>query len=308
MQKLYPTTDLDKVLLANKILEQFQSADKLNYQRALLELFDKNGQFIGDNLFETTFKTRDNQAPLIYEVSGPYDTVSKQYATIGKVYHAGELLFQCDLKAGIFQRTAAMVWIYLDALRKLPGRTLVIGAGKVGLEIGKYLKHFSSDFEFLDYQDVERKAKEFEDPLEKIGLRAVYKDNPELSDYDTIIMATTTNTCLINEKNISSLKPGSFVISLCTTSTSGEIAQEIYGREDVNIFLDYELTKTFTGDMKRVNESGYLDHAICFQELLEGKAVFNLDGKINLVRLTGTPMQNIAVIEVVLEREKVKLE
>ncbi len=308
MQDLYPTSDLNKGLLVEKIIEQFRNTSKLNYKRALLEFFDESGRFIGDNLFETTFKIRENHAPLIYEVSGPYDTVSKEYATIGKVYQSGELLFQCDLKSGIFQRTAAMVWAYMDALGKPLGEILLVGAGKVGLETGKYLKYFSSGLEQLDYQDIEQKSEEFETPLRELGLQANYQEKPDLAAYDTVIMATTTNVCLVNTDNISSLKPGTLVISLCTTSQSGEIAPECYGLENVNIFLDYELTKTFTGDMKRINELGYLDQAISFQELLEGKTDFDRDRNINLVRLTGTPMQNIAVIEVVLERENVKLE
>ena len=134
MSKLITTHNLDKDLLVDKIVEQFGKMDQIYFKRSLLEFFDDQGQFIGDNLFETSFKLRQDQAPLIYEISGPYDTVSKQYATIGKIYHRGELLFQCDLKAGIFQRTAAMVWIYLDALKHAPGKTLLIGAGKVGVE------------------------------------------------------------------------------------------------------------------------------------------------------------------------------
>ncbi len=308
MLKLFQTNELDKDLLVKKIVEQFRSGEKLIFKRSLLEFFDDQGQFIGDNLFETTFKTRKNQAPLIYEVSGPYDTISKQYATVAKVYHQGELLFQSDLKAGIFQRTAAMVWIYLDTLNKPLGKTLLIGAGKVGLETGSYLKHFTPGLSQIDYQDIEQKIKEFEEPLENIGLHANYKENPDLSIYNTIIMATTTNTCLINEDNISSIKPGSVVISLCTTSPTGEIAPEIYQRDEINIFLDYEPTKTFTGDMKHAYELGYLNQAINFHELLTGKTVIDLDEKINLVRLTGTPMQNIAVIEVLLERENVILD
>jgi ornithine cyclodeaminase/alanine dehydrogenase-like protein (mu-crystallin family) len=306
MKMLYPTTELDREMLVSQIVEQFRSVDKLNYKRVLLEFFDEKGQFIGDNLFETTFQIRANKAPLIYEVSGPFDIVSKQYATIAKIYHSGELLFQCDLKAGIFQRTAAMVWIFLDVLARPIGKILLIGAGKVGLEIGKYLKHFVPNLFQLDYQDYEPKTENFETPLNNIGLQTNFQETPDLSDYDTIIMATTTNTHLVNNDNISSLKKGAVIISLCTTSQSGEIAPEIFGRDDVNIFIDYELTKSFTGDMKYVNKLGHLDQATRYDELLNGKTVSGLDKKINIVRLTGTPMQNIAVVEVVLNREKLK--
>lgn len=305
MSQLRTTQNLDKDLLVDKIVEQFRRADQLYFKRSLLEFFDDQGQFIGDNLFETTFKLRPGQAPLIYEVSGPYDTVSKQYATIAKIYHRGELEFQCDLKAGIFQRTAAMAWIYLDALKHAPGRTLLVGAGKVGLENAAYLKHFSPGLEQIDYQDLAR-MEAYEQKLADLGIRASYQESPVLSQYDTIIMATTANGCLIHPGNFASLKPGSVVISLCTTSPTGEIDPEIYGL-DVNTFLDYELTKTFTGDMQKANDLGNLERAILFQDLLEGKTSVDTEKKVNLVRLTGTPMQNIAVVDMLLEKENIRL-
>lgn len=303
MTKLYPTADLDKDLLVTKIIEQFQKADQLSYQRSLLEFFDEKGSFIGDNLFETTFESRENQTPLIYEVSGPYDTISKQYATIGKIYQAGELLFQCDLKAGIYQRTAAMVWIYLDALAHEPGKILLFGAGKVGLETALYLKHFNTEITAVDYHDLEPRSTDFETPLSKTGITATFQVDPDLSLYDTIIMATTTDCFIIDHENISKIKPGAVVISLCTTSLTGEIDPKMYGRDDVEIFLDIELTKTFTEDMKQANKSGYLERAMTFEDLLRNGPGAPNSNTIKLVRLTGTPMQNIAVIKLVLKRE-----
>ena len=303
MTTLITTPNLDKDLLVRKIVEQFLQADALIYKRPLLEFFDDQGRFIGDNLFETTFKLRPDQAPLIYEVSGPYDTVSKEYATIAKVYHRGELVFQFDLKPGIIQRTAAMVWIYLDVLKHKIGKVLLIGAGKVGKSTAEYLKHFTPDLNSIDYQDVERKIVSFEDPLRAIGIQAKYVESPEFSQYDTIIMATTTNRCLVNEENISSIRAGSAVVSLCTTSQSGEIAKEIYGRGDVNVFLDYDLSKTFTEDMKKVNELGYLDNVYYLKDLIKGEDEINKEQKINIIRLTGTPMQNIAVIDILFEKK-----
>jgi hypothetical protein len=114
-------------------------------------------------------------------------------------------------------------------------------------------------------------------------------------------MATTTNECLIHEGNITSIRMGSVIVSLYTTSQSGEISPEIFDREDVNIFLDYELNKTFTEDMRKANNLGYLDQVIYFRNfLLEGKDI-DLGVKINIVRLMGTPIQNVAVLDMILE-------
>jgi hypothetical protein len=133
-----------------------------------------------------------------------------------------------------------------------------------------------------------------------MGIEARYIEDPDLSLYETIILATTTNQCLIHEGNIASIKMGSVIFLLCTTSQSGEISTEIYTREDVNIFLDYELTKTFTEDMRKSNNLGYLDQVIYFRDLLLGGKEIDHGVKINIVRLTGTPIQNIAVMDMLL--------
>jgi hypothetical protein len=306
MIKLKKTTNLDKVLLVERIREQFTKIEQLKYRRTLLEFFDDQGKFLGDNVFETTFKLRNGDAPLVYEVSGPYDVVSKEYATNARVYYRAELQFECDMKSGIFQRTAAMVWLYLDTLKRIPKKTLLIGAGKVALQTSAYLKHFSPALESIDYQDLTRKT-DFEHQLQELGLTAQYLSDPDFSMYDTIIIATNTNTCIIHERNFSTLKPGTVIVSLCTTSQSGEISEEIYARTNLNIFLDYNLSKTFTEDMRKANNLGYLDKAILFHDILAGQSDFDLATKVNIIRLTGTPLQNVAVIDMMLEVENIAL-
>ena len=303
MITLRKTKELDKALLVRKIREQFKNIGKLKYQRNLLEFFNDKKQFLGDNVFETTFKSREGDAPLIYEVSGPYDVVSNEYATIARVYYRGNLKFAYDIKPGILQRTAAMVWLYLDTLQHPLGKTLFVGAGKLALHIAAYLKHFSPDLKNIDYQDITRKIDDFEFPLKKIDIQASYLDQHDFSMYDTIIFATNTSTCIIHEGNFSGLKPGSVIVSLCTTSQSGEISKEIYARSDINTFLDYDLTKTFTEDMRSANNLGYLDKSILFADILAGRSDFDVYAKVNIVRLTGTPIQNVAVIDMMLEEE-----
>ena len=104
---------LNKERLIANIRQLLINNHRLKYQRALLEFENIDGSFLGDNVFETTFLLRDNQAPLIYEVSGPYDVISNEYATIGRIYEKGQRIFECNIKDQIQQRTAAMERIIL---------------------------------------------------------------------------------------------------------------------------------------------------------------------------------------------------
>ena len=118
---------LNKSSLVANIREQFQNIDQLKYQRALQEFFD-DGKFIGDNVFETSFKLREGKHPLAYEVSGPYCAASNEYATIGRIYERGEQVFASNIKQQIQQRTAAMLWLFLSELGHKPDKILLVGA------------------------------------------------------------------------------------------------------------------------------------------------------------------------------------
>lgn len=289
---------LDKASLVANIRTQFQNIDQLKYQRALQEFFDGE-TFIGDNVFETCFKLRAGLPPLAYEVSGPYCATSNEYATIGRIYERGEQVFESNIKQQIQQRTAAMVWLFFDALRHKPEKILMVGAGKLSLEIVKYLKHFIPSLSQIDYHTRAQHTESFERPCRDIGVISDYQENLTLEDYDTIIMATNTNRCLIEESNITSIKPGAVIASLCTTSQTGEIAGSVYARDDVNTIFDYELTRSFTPDMKATDKAGHLNNVILLGDILKGDLPKNISKKKNVLRITGTPMQNIAVLDMI---------
>ncbi len=293
---------LDKDQLVDNIRAQFRSMDALKYKRSLLEFEDNDGGFLGDNVFETSFKLQDGASPLIYEVSGPYDVISNEYATIGRVYQNGQRIFEADIKDQIQQRTAAMVWLSFDAIGHTPKNILVIGAGKLAAETVRYLKHFMPGLSSLDYHARNARPDTFETTCSELGIAATYQTNLDMSAYDTIIMVTNTNTPLITSDNVESLAENAVIASLCTTSLVGEITGEIYGRKDVNVIFDYDLTRRFTPDMKKAEEAGHLSDVTYLNDIMNGEQSIDLAAKRTILRLTGTPMQNIAVIEMLRDQ------
>jgi hypothetical protein len=197
MKNLPVVPELDKDELVSNIKGIFLQFDRYLYRRVLCEFFTAEGTFIGDNLTETTFALREGKSPMIYEVSGPYDSVSNEYATIARVLEGGKILYECDLKPGILQRTAAMTLLYLNTLRHRPEHVILFGAGKLGLHIAQYLKHFISDMKQLDYSDSKGMLPDFEKRLAELGVKADYISSPYLTKYDTLIMATNTREHLL---------------------------------------------------------------------------------------------------------------
>ncbi|WP_299852754.1 hypothetical protein [uncultured Roseovarius sp.] len=288
---------LDKDTLMANIRGQIANSKNLKYQRALLEFVDNDGDFLGDNVFETSFLLRDGQTPLIYEVSGPYDTVSNEYATVGRIYDSGKRIFECDMKDQIQQRTAAMVIVFLDAIGHAPEKTLLVGAGKLATETVRYLKHYLPGLAAIDYHARTQRADTFEVACQENGVRAAYQPSLALAGYDTIIMVTNTAKCLIDTGNVDSVQSGAVIASLCTTSQVGEIAGEVYGRDNVNVLFDYDLTRTFTPDMRAADEGGYLKDVTFLADVLNGAPAPDMSGKTTILRITGTPMQNVAVLD-----------
>jgi len=288
---------LNETELVEAIRHQFHTMSDLKYKRSLLEFEDNDGAFLGDNVFETSFKMRDNLPPLIYEVSGPYDVISNEYATIGRVYEKGQRVFEADIKDQIQQRTAAMVWLFVSALNHTPNNVLFIGAGKLATETVRYLKCFIPDLNNIDYHARNQRADSFEKDCQGIQVQANYKPTLNMKSYDTIIMVTNTAKCVIDSSNIDEVHDGAIIASLCTTSQTGEISGEVYGRADVNVMFDYDLTRTFTPDMRAADKAGYLSNVTFLKDILDEGSPQNMQNKKNILRITGTPMQNIAVID-----------
>ncbi|MFT6091265.1 MAG: ornithine cyclodeaminase/alanine dehydrogenase-like protein (mu-crystallin family) [Sulfitobacter sp.] len=289
---------LDKDVLIANIRTQFANSNQLKYKRAMFEFEDSAGGFLGDNVFETSFLLRDNQPPLIYEVSGPYDVISNEYATIGRIYESGQRIFECDMKDQIQQRTAAMVTLFFDAIGHQPKKILIVGAGKLATEMVEYLKHSLPGLSAIDYHARTQRADTFEANCTSIGVRAIYQPDLTLAGYDTIIMVTNTATCLVDAGNIDTvLQDGAVIASLCTTSQVGEIAGEVYGRDDINVIFDYDLTRSFTPDMRAADHAGHLKHVTFLTDILRDHPVPALADKKTILRITGTPMQNVAVLD-----------
>ena len=139
---------------------------------------------------------------------------------------------------------------------------------------------------------------EFEQDLGQIGIQATAHSEASFSGFDMVILATNTDTVLLDGAKLATLDQGSVVVSLRTTSMVGEIAQEVYGRDDVHCILDHDLSRRFTPDMRRADDAGTLSKAVLLTDILNTGSTVSLPAdKVTIVRMTGTPMQNLALLD-----------
>lgn len=303
MIQLPNTPSLNKEKLVELIKDKFLHIEDYKYHRTLQDFKDNEGNFLGDNFWETTFKLNEGESPTIYEITGPFDIVSKKYAYVARVFKEGEMLYQFDMRAGNAQRVGAMVCAYLNAIGHSPKKILLIGPGNINKHVLEYLKHFMPELNAVEYYHYAEAKPEFEKFAEGIDVKATFVSKIDYSAYDTFIGAVNGKKPVVNVEDFKKIKPGSAFVSLSTTGAN-DLHPDIYGLDGINLFFDYEGTKMFTEDMRTANAKGYLEKAVYFADVLKGDSGVQLrngDGKVNVLRLTGTPMQNIAVIEMMLK-------
>ncbi len=292
---------IDKTKLIELIKEYFINSDRYPYSRTIAETFDQKGNFVGDNVMETIFELKPGHPSIIYQMTGPYDAAIKDYASYGFVWFENKIFDQVDLKNEIISRTGAMVPIFLDTLQHKPKKILLVGPGKVNKSVLEYLCLLFHEAE-LFYNHHNLSSETFENFARDLGTEVQYvKDLSDLSKFDVIVMATNTATPIITQKNFATIKKGALVFSFYTTGNSAEIDIELYGRPEINLFIDYENTKTFKSDTKTATEKGYFDKSIELKDLLTKKVEVDTRTRVNLIRLTGTPFQNLALYKLLLK-------
>lgn len=307
MLSIIDTPILNKELLINRIKKNFLNFDDFKFSRNILEFTDNKGDFLGDNFSETSFKIIKNNAPIIFQVTGPYDVISNDYAMLAQVFHKAKLIFEFDMKKGIIQRTAAMVLLYFQELDHTPNNIIFYGVGKVNIEIIEYIKYFYPSIKTIYYYHYQEKKVEFEEKTKKIGIESKYIRIPDLSKYDTVILAKNKGDYIVDEKLINSVKNGTVIISLSTTGIA-DIKPIVYSYKRLNLFFDYENSLTFFSDLKEAREKGYIKNYLVLKDILKYRSrMLTLKNKINLIRLTGTPLQNVAVIEMMMEMNNIRI-
>ena len=199
---------MDRDALLARVKERFLSADQLSYVRSLQEVFGPDDAFLGDNVFETTFDRDSSTPPLVYEVSGPYDAASREYATVGRVYRGGALQWSGDIKPGILARTAAMVCLALDAVGHSPRRLLLVGPGKLGRETLSWMTERAPDLEMIGVRGRSPAPQALLAELVGRGVKAREDRSDGFAGYDCVVMTTNTDRLLLDAAGLETVERG----------------------------------------------------------------------------------------------------
>lgn len=260
----------------------------------------ENGEYVWD-YFNLFIQERiQNEAPKLYHIWWPYDTVSHQAPQRATCYQWWELLINQDITHEVDVRTAAMnfvvlssVWIWSLHDKKI----LVIWTWKVAKEFIKQVKEYDPWVSQIDYHNHHGIDASFEQTGVSVWLSCNFIPLESLSDYDIIVLHTSSKTPVITKDLFLTAKPNVIITSFAWTSGEGEVASDIYNN-NMNIIVDWEQTTAHASDLKTAIEKNQIttQDTITIKDLVTRSKKPQMTSPI-IYRSTGAPMQTLAIVK-----------
>lgn len=268
----------------------------LHQERYQMDLIVK--EFDGDDfLFFYIYEKRQGSSPRFYFIVSPYDQVTKAAPQGAQVFDNGKLVLQLDYTEYVKVRTGLMDAFALSALGQDPTgkKILYMGAGGVSEWSLRALKAYFPNVTSVDYKNASGGKASFESLGKSLGITTTYVDTPDIALYDYIFMHTSARTPIINAEQVAQIKKGAF-ISIYSDKT--EVAIEVY--KDAAVLLNWQNSFKKEEDLVAANEKGFVDESkvAIMHSLLDNHAI--PEGHHIVFRSGGTPMQNIAVLQLLL--------
>lgn len=273
--------------------------------RKVVDEFLEGDTFLGDFYNYTMFEKNGNEAPYFYKVFGPYDTISKKAPQQAVVFEAGKVVLNIDYTKYADIRTGTMDSFILQLCRveSLQNKkVLLLGVGGTARSSITSLKQIFPDFISLDYlNSTSTKNEEFEQFCDSMELKAQVGSLDNLHEYDFIFMHTNTKKLILDRKDIDRIKPGCIITIYIATPDSLEVADEFYS-ENANVILDWEKNYSKCLEMQRMVEKNILkkQSILLLKDLISGERKL-ADKQYTIFRSLGTPMQNLAVLKILME-------
>lgn len=272
----------------------------LHQERYQMDLIIKD--FNGDDfLFFYIYEARQGAAPRFYFIVSPYDQITKAAPQGAQVFEDGKLVLQLDYTEYVKVRTGLMDAFALSTLHHDPTnkKILYVGAGGVSEWSLRALKAYFPNVTAVDYKNASGGKASFELLGKSLGVATTYVNTPDIASYDYIFMHTNSRVPVLSPEQVAQIKKGAFV-SIYSDKT--EAATEIY--KNAAVLLNWQNSFKKEEDLIEANKQGFVDESkvAIMGSLLKGQSMPIADRIV--FRSGGTPMQNIAVLQLLLNSNK----
>lgn len=289
--------------LLGSIRDAFLNQDGYFFDKHVPE-FSKNGKFYGDYFNQLAVEPMGEKPPRFYHTYSPFDVISNKAPHYAAVFENGERILDVEFDSYVTMRTAAMNAVVLTALgiKSLSDKkVLIFGSGKIATEAVKILASEMG----LENIDVVSKSGNLTGIIAGTKSCNITINSGNINDigkYDVIIAHTQTSEPLLGPEKLSQLKDGAVLTSFITSTNHGEFPDEAYDSANANIIMDWPQSALSAKDLKRALDAGRIKESdlIYIKNLLSGVRGIDPSKKYTLYRSSGTPIQNLAILKLLL--------
>ena len=292
---------MDLSTLTKNIKQTFLEQNRYVFEKKVTE-FRVNGQFVGDIINFLMFDG-STTPPTFYEVSTPFDLISKKAPQHALVYRDGKCVFQTDYTEYAAMRTGVMDGLVLSHTHKNKlndKKVLMFGSGKTASWSLKGLAALVPEISQIDYFSLSGQKPVFEELGQEIGIQLKYHNDwrDNLSQYDIILCHTRAEAPLLNKYDIKNVKDDAQIHSYITSTEHGELVDEFYTNK-INLVSDWPKALEYNKILMRVvaNKQVEPSSIVYLREVLGGTYVPKPGSPYTIFQFSGTPIQNLAVLQ-----------
>jgi len=263
--------------------------------------FIKDDVFLGDYFNQLAVEPRGDMPPRFYHTFSPFDVISNKAPHHAVVFENGKIVLNIDFDIYVALRTAAMSAVLLKAMGYYSLKkknVLLFGSGRIAQQSVKILAS-ELDMKSVDVITRSNDLSGIKAAVDNVSIENGSID--EIAKYDIIICHTQTTSPVIEKKQLEKIKKGAVLLSFISSTDHGELPDEVYDRSKANVITDWQQTISGAKDLKRAVESNLLseENLIYIKDLLSGSKI-NQEKQYTVYRSTGTPIQNLAVLKLLV--------
>jgi len=299
------TKNLSAKVLIPTISKIFLEQDRYQMDKNIIE-FTNESKYIGDYFNFVIFELHKDKAPTFYHVASPFDLISKKIGQQALVFENGKLLLNIDFVNYALMRTGVMDSLLLKNLgvnSLIDKNVLYFGSGNISKWSLRFLKEIYPELTRVDFINKSGKNNDFMSYSNKLKVKASSPQFVDIGKYDYIFCHTNSTSSILNRNDLQKIKPGTVITSTISSTEHGELADEFFNSNMSNIITDWPASITSAKELKRTIENKSLEETkiIFLKDLLSGKRKIDQSKKYTIYRSTGTPMQNLAVLKLLLK-------
>lgn len=289
--------------LGERVKNVFVHQQEYQMDRYIKE-FSVDGKYVGDFLYYTIFDQQEGRPPRFFTIQGPFDVVSHKAPQQALAFEDGKALLNIDYTHYADVRTGLMDALVVSSFGHTAmanKKVLYLGTGKVACESLRAMKEYFPDLTSISYINKSGDPKEFGKIAEEKGISLQKESLENLQDYDYIFAHTAAMEPVISAEYLKKIKQGAVITTF--TGPGIEVANEFFNN-DACVIVDWEDSLTASKNLQTPIENKSLDKEkiIFLQDLFAGKVKIADNVPYTIYRSTGTPMQNLAVLQLLLNR------